>query len=502
MIRFSHVAWVFVLLATPFWANAQTRNPKRVPSALAQSVGVAALRSAGLDSTKSAVWIGPDHALAKPTVAHRAQLTLNPASVMKLVTTAAALQTLGPEHVWHTKLDAVGQIHPASKTLKGHLIVRGGGDPKLVVERLEPMMQGLRNVGIDTIDGDIVLDRRAFTVPPQDPGDFDGEPLRPYNARPDPLLINFKAQVVTFKPSDTQTVEVSVEPPLAGVSVPSQVGAGAGPCGDWRANLNADFSDPNALRFGGNFPLACGERTWPVAYSEPASHSARALAAMWAKVGGQLKGQVINAPNTLPLLQAPSTPLLQHASLPLSEVVRDVNKFSNNVMAQHVFLALASLPTAARAVASIGLVDARRAALAWWARELPGVAAPTFDNGSGLSRIERVSPQALARLLTHMGTSTHAGPYFDSLPDAGIDGTLSALKGSSMQGRAQLKTGTLKDATALAGRFTDAAGAQKIFVAIYNGPAPAKARLAMYCLIQQAAFGGSRAFEGRDLCKK
>ncbi len=497
----SGASLALVLACAPLYAG-----PRDDPSSLAARQAKAAaqtLRAAGLDTKSSGVWIGTLE--GKPLLQHRSQEPLNPASVMKLVTTAAALQTLGPTYTWQTRVDVQGVINSASRSLKGNLVLRGSGDPKLVVERLEQLLRQVRDAGIDHIEGDILLDRRAFSVPERDPGEFDGEPLRPYNARPDPLLINFKAVVLNFKPDAVrQVADVSYEPPLAGFSLPASIALSAKPCGDWRGALGADFTDANAVRFSGQYPAACGERVWPVAYADPASHSARAVAAMWAKVGGTLTGQVLNAPANSPALTQPAKPLLQFASLPLTDVVRDVNKFSNNVMAQHVFLALPNLNLAKRAgeADTVNLGDARRAATRWWEAALGNTAPPVLDNGSGLSRQERVSAQGMGRLLVHMRASPQAAVFFDTLPNAGVDGTLNNLRGSSVQGMAQLKTGSLRDATSLAGRFTTASGEERIFVAIYNGTRTTEARQAMYCLLQRQIFGGGAPSTGRNLCRK
>ena len=487
------IAFVAIIFNASAWAN-----PKAMANAKSPNPAPQMLQNAGLDPARSAVWVGGVDGIA--SLSHRATEALNPASVMKLFTTAAALQTLGPQHVWTTQLDTVGSAHAPSRSLRGNLIIRGGGDPKLVVERLEAMLRQVREAGIDTIDGNIVLDRRLFAVPERDPGEFDGEPLRPYNARPDPLLINFKALVVYLKPEPSKGVaELRYEPPLDGVALPASVALNTAPnaaCGDWRAKLDADFSNPNAVVFNGRYARNCGERVWPVAYSDAPSHSARAIAAMWALVGGKLTGQVISAPNNSPLLGPAAKPLLAYPSLPLSDVLRDVNKYSNNVMAQHVFLSLAPK----NAQAPISLDDARNAALRFWAQALPGVSPPVLDNGSGLSREERISAVGVAKLLQFMQGSPHGALFADSLPAAGVDGTLGSLRGSSVQGLAQLKTGSLRDATALAGYFVDTQGKPSVFVALYNGPDAAKARLGMYCLLQRSVLGAATPEQGRNLC--
>jgi serine-type D-Ala-D-Ala carboxypeptidase/endopeptidase (penicillin-binding protein 4) len=399
----------------------------------------------------------------------------NPASVMKLVTTAAALDTLGSQHVWKTVMTPLGPIRDG--VLEGNLWVRGGGDPKLVIERLEPMMRQLRAAGIERIAGDIVIDRSAFRVPEVDPNAFDGEGHRPYNTRPDAMLVNFKAVVLRLIPNPAaQVAQVVVEPPLLNYRAPATVpllGAATGArgaCVDWKSKLRADFTDPNALSLAGGLPAQCGMQEWAMAYPEPQTHSARALAAMWAQVGGTLNGKARDAtPDELRARAlAPAGALrIVHDSLSAAEIVRDVNKFSNNLMAQHVFLALG--PGTARS--GVSSYERSRSVLSgWWQRHFAQHLAPTVDNGSGLSRTERVSAAGLGALLAHMAAHKEAAAFFDSLPIAGVDGTLRNFNGAHATGRARLKTGSLRDASALAGYIDAASGQRYVFVGLYNGP--------------------------------
>ncbi|MEP6972298.1 MAG: D-alanyl-D-alanine carboxypeptidase, partial [Betaproteobacteria bacterium] len=197
-------------------------------------------------------------------VSHRADVLMNPASVMKLVTTSAALDLLGPAYTWTTSVYVDGPVREGR--LMGNLFIRGRGDPTMVSERLWQLMRRVRSLGITRIDGDIVLDRSAFAVTPVDPGGFDGEPLRPYNAAPDALLLNYKSVLLTFVvDSAANLARIHVDPPLAGVTIPASVPLAAGGCGDYRGNLRADFSDPLQIRFAGSYPATCQERTWPVA---------------------------------------------------------------------------------------------------------------------------------------------------------------------------------------------------------------------------------------------
>ncbi|HEY1231083.1 MAG TPA: D-alanyl-D-alanine carboxypeptidase, partial [Ramlibacter sp.] len=191
-----------------------------------------------------------------PRLVHRADVPVSPASIAKLGTTLAALDLLGPAYTWTTQVLVDGPI--VAGTLQGNLYIKGQGDPKLVLERLWLLLRRVRAQGIEQVAGDIVLDHTAFEVPPSDPSAFDGEPLRPYNAAPDALLLNFKSVTLGFVPQADGIARVIAEPPLAGVVWPALVPLAAGNCGDWRGALRADFTDPLLPRFLGGYPASCG----------------------------------------------------------------------------------------------------------------------------------------------------------------------------------------------------------------------------------------------------
>lgn len=277
-----------------------------------------------------------------PLFSYRASSVMNPASVMKLVTTYAALELLGPSFTWKTPVYVDGPI--ANGVLAGNLIIQGKGDPKLVMERLWLLLRRVQGLGIKTITGDILLDRSAFAASTQNPADFDGEALRPYNVVPDALLVNFKSVVMTFVPNPGNgSASVSFDPPLAGVQMQASVPLSAGSngraalaeCGDYRAQLKPDFADPFRMAFNGSYPAACSEKVWSVAYPDPASYAQRAIAGLWQEMGGKLGGRVREGVGSASL-----KPVFEMESPPLAEVIRDINKYSNNVMAQQLFLTL------------------------------------------------------------------------------------------------------------------------------------------------------------------
>ncbi|TAG24813.1 MAG: D-alanyl-D-alanine carboxypeptidase/D-alanyl-D-alanine-endopeptidase [Burkholderiales bacterium] len=418
--------------------------------------------------------------LEAPVIKHRAEVGVNPASVMKLITTYAALDQLGADFTWKNRVYIDGTLEGG--VLQGHLILRGSGDPKFVLERIEELFAQVRAKGVREVRGDIVLDRRVFDVPDKNPADFDDEPLRPYNAVPDGLLVNFKSLIFNFSPDVTnKRVLLRVDPPISRVEFPAEISASYGACGDWRGSLQGDFSNPDRVTFSGRYAISCGERVWPVAYVAPRQYAARVIEAMWRKSGGGLTGTVREdaLPRTARLLHT-------EPSLPLSDIIADVNKFSNNVMAQQVFLTLSSeLPTTGR---TGSFAASRRNVAAWWKKNLPGIPEPVLDNGSGLSRQERASAASINSLLQLAASSTQALVFANSMGIAGVDGTVARMRdrnaASAAIGQAQLKTGTLRDVAAVAGYASALSGQRYSLAAIINHPNAGAARPALDALVE------------------
>ena len=380
---------------------------------------------------------------------------MNPASTMKLVTTYAALHLLGPAFTFRTEVLAEGPL--AGDVLRGELYVRGGGDPHLVIENLWQLATRVRGFGIRDIRGDLVLDKGIFEPLPHDPGQFDGEEGRAYNVGPDALLLNFKSIAVTFVPDTAARVaRVMVVPEIAGMKFPRMVPGVDGGCGDWRGRLRADINDPMNLRFGGAYPLACGERAIYLGALEHTNYFAAVFRALWERQGGSWSGQVREG-----AVPASARLVATQESPPLTSLIRDINKFSNNVMTQQLFLTMGAAGGAAGnpergANAVRGLLTAR------------GIAAPELilENGCGLSRIERISAGSLAGVLIDAWKSQWMSELMASLPVSGVDGTMQ--RRNVVSGAAHMKTGMLEDTRAVAGYVLAASGRRYVVVGIIN----------------------------------
>ncbi|WP_066272640.1 D-alanyl-D-alanine carboxypeptidase/D-alanyl-D-alanine endopeptidase [Hydrogenophaga palleronii] len=486
-------------LVLPACAQVPTgRGGAALPPAVLAALARAQVPASALSAL--VVSVDPD---AHERLRQGAGTPVNPASVMKLVTTYAAIDLLGSDFTWNTRFYTDGKVE--NGTLRGNLYVRGGGDPKFVLERIQEAYLALQAKGVHVILGDLVLDHSAFELPPMDPGAFDGESLRPYNATPDALLVNFKSVILTFQPDPAAGVaHVISEPPLAGLQVDATVPLARTSCGDWRTGLSARFDDPDRIRFDGRYPSSCGELKWPVAYQQPASYAARAMEGLWRAGGGALTGQARDG-----VMPAEVQLLHEARSLPLSEIIVDVNQWSNNVMAQQVFLTLGQLarPQTSTPVLSVvapgaaaeRLVPSRPARFEysrqvvsdWWTRTFgPRVPGPLLDNGSGLSRDERITPEALAGLLRHAAYHPQALQFVQSLSVAGVSGTAARMaRGgqSAARGNAWIKTGTLRDVTGIAGYVNAVNGARYAVVAFINHPNAGAARPALDALLEWIA---------------
>jgi len=399
-----------------------------------------------------------------PTV-FNADVSMNPASTMKLVTTYAALEMLGPTHQWKTEFYTDGTLN--NGILQGNLYLKGGGDPKLNMEKLWLLMRDLRANGVQQITGDLVLDRNFFEQPQLPVFNDDGnDENKPFLVKPDALMVNLKALRFVAR-NDSGKVLVSVEPPIASIRIDNQVKAiNAKQCtGDVRYNPVTQADGSVIVTVSGQLADGSNSQTY-LSLLDHATYTAGAVRAIWKELGGSIQGQDRQAsvPKGAKLLARAYSPAL-------AEIIRDINKYSNNTMAQQLFLSLgAQFRTDAD---GDDAKAAQRVIRQWLAKK--GITAPhlVMENGSGLSRAERVSAREMAQMLQAAWKSPYAAEFISSLPIAGKDGTMrKRLKTTAMNGQAHIKTGTLNTVRAISGFSRDSNGDTWAVVAILNDPRP------------------------------
>ncbi|MGB8974607.1 MAG: D-alanyl-D-alanine carboxypeptidase/D-alanyl-D-alanine-endopeptidase [Pseudomonas capeferrum] len=422
-----------------------------------------ALKASKLQDNALSLVMIPLNGPGTPTI-FNADVSVNPASTMKLVTTYAALEMLGPNHQWKTEFYTDGTL--SGGILNGNLYLKGGGDPKLNMEKLWLLMRDLRANGVTQVTGDLVLDKNFFVQPQLPEFNDDGnDENKPFLVKPDALLVNLKALRFVAR-NDSGKVLVSVEPPIASIRIDNQVKAVASKqCkGDVRYNP-VPQADGVSVVVSGQLGDGCNSQTYLSLLDHP-TYAAGAVRAIWNELGGSIQGRdrIENVPKSARLLARAFSP-------DLVEVIRDINKYSNNTMAQQLFLSLgAQFRTDADGDDARA---AQRVVRQWLAKK--GITAPhlVMENGSGLSRAERVSTREMAALLQAAWKSPYSAEFISSMPLVGMDGTMrKRLKRTAMTGEGHIKTGTLNTVRAIAGFSRDSNGHTWAVAAILNDPKP------------------------------
>ena len=408
-------------------------------------------------------------------LSHLADRPMQPASTMKLVTTLVGLETLGPVFRGRTELRSSGDL--VKGVLKGDLVLKGGADADLSDEVLEKMLQALRNQGIGRIAGNLVLDRSLFSPARSDAGlaPFDEAPEAYYNVIPDALLVNKNMLQIDMR-STANKLQLVMQPPLDKVSVGADMKLVDADCAKWEdgwklPDAAVDKGGRIKVVLHGTFPKNCA-KGYSINVVDRQDYVGRLFRATWKKLGGGLKGDVIEG-----IAAADARLLAEHASRALPEVIRDINKPSDNALARTVFLSLGSLEAdpvlGSRPIvfttADTTQARADMAVRNWMRRHGIDDAGLVMENGSGLSRLERISAVQLGALLKAGLRSDWAPEFQASMPIVAVDGTMRRrLKDSPAAGHARMKTGTLTNVVAIAGYVRDALGQQCVVVAMIN----------------------------------
>ena len=440
-------------------------------------------------------------------LSHGAERSMQPASTMKLVTTAVGLEQLGPIFRGRTELRTSADV--INGVLKGDLILRGGADTDFNADVLAHMLQTLRNQGIVKIKGDLILDRQLFQPARPDLGapPFDESAEFRYNVIPDALLLNTNLLDINMNSTDRQ-LSILMQPPLENVSITSDMKLVKGNCARWEdgwrpPEYRRDAGGKLQVILHGTFPQNCSKAT-SINVLDRNDYADRLFRATWKRLGGAITGTVREAPLTgLPPTAEPvGTRLLaDHVARALPEVLRDINKTSDNTLARTLFLSLGSLQSdgwlGSRPVAMATPEDtATRARLViqeWFQRHHIDTQGMLVDNGSGLSRTGRIAPAQMAGVLQAMQQSPWAPEFQSSLPIVALDGTMrKRLLNSPAAARARIKTGTLKNVVAIAGYVPDANNQQCVVVAMINSDlvGNGNGRAAVDALIEWVARSG------------
>lgn len=392
---------------------------------------------------------------------------MQPASTIKTLTTLVALHELGPDYQWPTEVYTLGEVD-SNGNLNGDLLIRGQGDPFLVEEQMRNLLKSLMQQGIQHINGNLILDTSAFDASVWQGDTMDGQSGRAYNVLPHPLLMNFQVNNFIFRPNpDNNSVTILNDPPLENLHIDNQLTLRQSACHGFQRGIRADvFPEENRVRFSGAFPNRCQQYRMTRATMQANDYAYGLIALLWEQLGGTISGKVEEDRNGTWLAQQPDLqPTVVHWSPPLSEVIRSINKYSNNVMTRLLMLTMGHRLEETGTTVAAG----QQAVYKFLTERQISHDSLVLDNGSGLSRQTRISADDLGAALNFAWHSPYMPEFLSSLPLSGMDGTMSSrLTDSTARGRMHVKTGSLDDVAGVAGYVYSESGDQYLVIVILN----------------------------------
>ncbi|MDX8034505.1 D-alanyl-D-alanine carboxypeptidase/D-alanyl-D-alanine-endopeptidase [Lentzea sp. BCCO 10_0856] len=399
------------------------------------------------------------------------------ASNMKVLTTTAALDLLGPDFKWKTELLSAGTRNGA--TLQGDLVLRGTGDPTMSRTRYAALATALKNSGVTKVSGSLVIDDTAFDAQPYGSGwAWDDEPFS-YSAETSALTLSPDAKfsagtvIVRVKPGAAAGAPVvaTVEPENDRVLVVSTATTGNG-----GVSVERDHGS-NIIRVSGSTNV---ETTALASVKDPAGLVTSVFRNALRENGIEVVGDVRKA-----AAPAGAAVLASDQSMPLSQLIKPLLKDSNNMLAEVL------VKSAGKSFTN----GVNQLSTKWSGLGVDPNGVEVFD-GSGMSRLDQFSPDFLASILIKAKTKPWFATWRDALPVAGVDGTLvNRMKNTPAAGNLRAKTGSLSGVSALSGYVTTQAGRELVFslvqnnVLLFNSPKSIEDRIA----VRLASDGGTQA---------
>jgi len=388
------------------------------------------------------------------------EVSRNPASTMKLVTTLVGLDVLGASFRWQTDVYAIGDV--VDGRLEGDLLLKGHGDPYLVTERVWQMLRSVNQAGVREVSGDLLIDDSFFDVEPNNPAEFDRQPLRAYNVSPNALLMNFKVVRYWFEPDlAANTVRVMLDPQLENLRVENRLSLVDSSCRGYQRGISITPNESNdTMILDGRFPNRCRRYAMDRTALDHNAFAYGLIASLWKESGGVLEGgwRTAIAPEN-------EEPFVSFSSLSLAELIARINKHSNNVMARQLLYTLSAEVHGAPGTEQGG----RDVISSWLTEKLPYVDSVYLDNGAGLSRAARINARDFASILRYAWRQPYMPEFSSSMALSGHDGTLrKRFDDHDLTGQAHLKTGSMDHVSAIAGYMQSRSGRRFAVVVLHN----------------------------------
>ncbi len=498
----------FILI---FLAGCQTAALQPEPQILPPFVAKL-LQEAGLPESALGIAMRPvahQKNVSAPNLMFNAQRAMQPASTIKLLTSIVGLETLQPN--MRARAQLLSKQAPAP-LLNQDLVLIGSANPDLSIAAFSLMLDQLRAGGVQSIKGDLLIDRHWFIPARVDIGmpAFDETPEFSYNFVPDALSLNQNMTGIELS-AGADKLTVALKPALDGVQVVSEMALIDAPCNRWEdrwltPEVRHLANSVNGIQIvlKGEFPRNCQTST-EVNVLDRTVFADKLFRTLWREKGGTFEGTVreldrVNSVQSDVAIKLSGLQVLAtHESRPLSETIRDINKRSDNAITRLLYLSLGVARANTLLVPPIGFVSesstptaahAQLVVLDWLASKKIDSTGIVLENGSGLSRTERITAKQLAQVLVAAHASRWAPEFLASMPIVGIDGSMrNRLKQSNAAQRARIKTGGLRDVSSVAGYVTDKHEQTWALVVFLNHPKAAtkQARLVLDGLIDWAS---------------
>ncbi len=387
---------------------------------------------------------------------------LRPASTMKILTSAAALSLLKPEFVYNTRILAESPID-ADGAVAGNLYIQGSGAPDLVGEAWWLMTRRLAALGLRRVDGDLVGDESYFDAVRRPAGWPEPAADSWYNAPVGALSCNFNVVTVRIDPSPLVGArpDITLEPVSSFFQVMNRAMTTTGAAS---VSVARSFEGgQNSLVIAGTIRKGGGPIFFNRSVEEPALYALHAFKEIAAEHGIEIRGSLVTG-----VTPEKARELLRHESRPLGPLLRDMNKNSNNYMAESILKTLGAEFEGTPGTTASG-IQVLRTYLSGLGLD-PGSA--VFADGSGLSDQDRVPARLLAEALWKARADFEIGPELEtSLPIGGADGTLDErFGGEEARRRVRAKTGRIAGALSLAGYAANRDGHVFAFAFLANRP--------------------------------
>jgi serine-type D-Ala-D-Ala carboxypeptidase/endopeptidase (penicillin-binding protein 4) len=397
---------------------------------------------------------------SEPSVKHNEKKLFNSASLAKIISTFIAIDTLGPEFKWKSEFLHNGEI--VGDTLNGDFIFKGRGDATFSISNLEESIRKIQRNGLKKIKGDLILDLSYFGMTSKEKV-FDNDPMRAYNVLPHPVVIQSNTMNFIFS-IDKNNLNIESNPELHNFDIKNNVKITKGRCIDWKSKLNyrAKKKDSKTtIIFDGNYSRNCGVKEFDLSVLDNNEYFYQIFKKIWNSNGGEFDGHL-----DVTYMQGINWQFLyRHTSKPLSVIVRDMNKYSLNLMARNIMLTVLAEDTDLLVLES-SLNDYVHQ---WLEKNNLLHKGLFFENGAGLSRKSFLTSEQLLLLMQKIYYDPFMPEVLASFPISGIDGTLKRrMKYSSFKIFAHLKTGSMKNVNAIAGFLLDKNRDMKIFIFIIN----------------------------------